>query len=155
MQQTPSVQKPLRHSRPSEQAAPSAALPIQTPFTQAAELMQLASVAQEVGQLAPMPSQAYCPQLGLAPELPAETTAHVPTEPARLQRLQPPSQSVLQQTPSTQLPDWHWLFEEQLAPNPSLLTHEPRKRPVQYLPAAQLASELHEVGQVPLEPLHT
>lgn len=127
----------------------------QTPFAHAAELTQLASVEQKVGQLALLPSQTYCPQLGLAPKLPGDTTVHVPTEPARLQRSQPPWQSVLQQTPSTQLPDWHWLFEEQLLPRASLLTHAPAKLLVQYLPAAQFTSELHVFGQVPLEPLQT
>jgi hypothetical protein len=37
------------------------------------------------------------------------TTEQVPAEPATLQASQAPAQAVLQQTPSTQLPEPHWL----------------------------------------------
>jgi hypothetical protein len=48
------------------------------------------------------------PQVGL-PALPAVLTAQVPTEPVRLHASQAPPHAVLQQTPSTQLPEAHWL----------------------------------------------
>lgn len=107
MQQTPSAQKPLKQSLDSVQLAPVAALLTQTPFTQAAVETQFASLAQLVGQVALVPLHAYEPQLGFAPMPPAESTVHVPLEPARSQRSQPPAQAPLQQTPSTQLPDSH------------------------------------------------
>lgn len=107
LQQTPSEQKPLWQSRPWLQEAPLTALAIQTPPSHADVGRQSPSLEQEVGQAGLTPLQVNCPQLGFWPTVPAATTVQVPRDPARLQRLQPPWQSVSQQYPSTQLPDWH------------------------------------------------
>jgi hypothetical protein len=61
------------------------------------------------------------PQDGF-PALPAVRTAQVPTEPVTLHASQPPPHAVLQQTPSTQLPERHWLFEVHVGPFASFAT---------------------------------
>jgi hypothetical protein len=49
--------------------------------------------------------------------VPLGYSEQVPTEPGMLQASHtPPLQEVLQQTPSTQLPEAHWLAAEQAAP---------------------------------------
>ena len=94
-------------------------------------------------QLAAVPSQRYGLHDG-APALPAPMTLQVPTFPMRLQASQAPSQAVLQQTPSTQLPDEHWLFAEQMAP---LAYFAVQERFWQKCVEMQFASAVHEVGQ--------
>jgi hypothetical protein len=47
---------------------------------------------------------------------PAATTVQVPRESGTLQACCGPSHGVLQHTPSTQLPDWHWVGSVQSAP---------------------------------------
>jgi hypothetical protein len=61
---------------------------------------------QDAGQDADAPPHTYGEQAGL-PVLPAVRTEQVPTEPATLQASQAPPHAVLQQTPSTQLPEAH------------------------------------------------
>jgi hypothetical protein len=50
------------------------------------------------------------------PEVPDGTGVHVPAEPGWLQASQEPEQALLQQTPSTQKSDWHWLAPLQGCP---------------------------------------
>ena len=57
------------------------------------------------------------------------TGEHVPAWPARLQASHWPEQALLQQTPSAQNPDEHWLLAAQEAPGPPFAAH--------WLPAAQ------------------
>jgi hypothetical protein len=58
-----------------------------------------------------------------------------------------------QQTPSTQLPLWHWLPAAQVTPEPSLAVHAPTGRSAQKLPAEQSPSAAHVARQavVPLQ----
>jgi hypothetical protein len=49
-------------------------------------------------------------------------TAQVPTEPTRLHASQALPHAVLQQTPSTQLPEAHWLLVVHAGPLPSFGT---------------------------------
>lgn len=122
MQQTPSEQKPLRQSLPSEQAAPSPDFATQTPPTHAAVERHCASLVHEVGQLGLVPLQTKRPQLGFMPLVPAETLVQMPRVADRSQRSQPPAHALSQQTPSTQLPEMHWLPAVQLLPWASLAT---------------------------------
>ena len=50
---------------------------------------------------------------------------HVPTEPRALQDWHWPSHLPLQQTPSVQKPEVHWVPEEQPAPRPRVFAHVP------------------------------
>lgn len=131
MQQTPSTQKPERQSRSSEQDEPCPSLPTQTPPVHLAVAAHWESFVHEVGQSGPVPLQVKRPQLGFCPDVPAGTFLQVPTEPVRLQRSQPPSHALLQQTPSTQWPDEHWLSAKQPAPRPSLGTQAPKNEALQ------------------------
>jgi hypothetical protein len=56
---------------------------------------------------------------------PSSTLLQVPTLPTWLHVWQVPLQAVLQQTPSTQLPDWQALAPAHSAPRVSLGTHAP------------------------------
>jgi hypothetical protein len=84
--------------------------------------------------------------------VPATTLAQVPLVPPVLaaeQAVQVPAQALLQQNPSTQAPDVHWLLAEQTAPVarqvvPVQATHLP---PVHCAPAAQFAVVVHETVQ--------
>ena len=67
----------------------------------------------------------------------------MPLSAPRLQALHAPPQPVLQQTPSTQLPEVHWVAPVQATPLPSFGA---QLVPLQKLPAEQLASEAHEEG---------
>jgi hypothetical protein len=78
---------------------------------------------QEDGHDAAVPLHTYGEQLGLPVE-PALMLVQVPKEPVRLQASQAPAQAVLQQRPSTQLPEVHWLAAEQVAPFDCLATQE-------------------------------
>jgi hypothetical protein len=62
----------------------------------------------------------HCP--GTAGGWPGGTGAHRPGESGRLQRWQVPSQALLQQTPSTQKPDWQAAAQLQAAPAGNLST---------------------------------
>lgn len=63
---------------------------------------------------------------------------HVPTEPATLHDWHCPSQSPLQQTPSTQSPEVHCAPEEQFAPSARVFAQLPVES--QYVPAAHECS---------------
>jgi hypothetical protein len=69
---------------------------------------------QLVGQLAEPPLHTYRPQLGLPPEV---LNVHVPLA---SHESQAPLQGELQQNPSTQLPDEHWVAFVQVVPFPYL-----------------------------------
>jgi hypothetical protein len=77
-----------------------------------------------VGQAAEEPVHTKGAQEGLPAE-PAETGEQVPTLPARSQASQAPPHAVLQQTPSTQLPEAQALAAEQAPPLVFLGTQAP------------------------------
>ncbi len=79
------------------------------------------SEVQDTGHDADEPPQTYGAHEGL-PVVPATRTAQVPTEPVTLHASQAPPHAVLQQTPSTQLPERHWLFAVHAGPLPSFAT---------------------------------
>jgi hypothetical protein len=56
--------------------------------------------------------------------VPLGSAVQVPSEPTRLQAPQVPVQAVLQQTPLTQKPDAHWLFDEHERPNEASYRYE-------------------------------
>jgi hypothetical protein len=91
----------------------------------------------------------------------------VPTEPVMLHASHWPVQPVSQQTPSTQLPDPHWVAPKQALPLPSFAMHSPppQKKPVvqsvstEQLVAHAVAPHLYgahgtelAVGQTPVPP---
>jgi hypothetical protein len=59
----------------------------------------------------------------LSGSLPLVELVQVPTDPARSQRRHAPPQELLQQTPSTQLPDAHWHPAVQATPLARLAEH--------------------------------
>jgi hypothetical protein len=113
LQQTPSTQLPLAHWLSCEQLWPAER-------RQAPAPLQVSGAVQGV--------------VATRSGWPAGRKAQVPTLPVRLQDMQVPLQLVLQQTPSTQLPERHWLLSEQAWPLPS--THPPA--PLQALGATQV-----------------
>jgi hypothetical protein len=68
----------------------------------------------------------------------------VPTLPAASQAWHWPPQAVLQHTPSTHWPLWHWLAPEQVEPLPSLGVQAPEE---QKSPAMQSPSAAQVVRQ--------
>jgi hypothetical protein len=56
---------------------------------------------------------------------PAVMLVQVPSEPAMLQASQAPAQAVLQQRPSAQLPEVHWLAAVQVVPLVCFTTQVP------------------------------
>lgn len=114
--------------------------------------MHWASTVQLAGHELVAPLQRYGVQDGLALDAPAGAATQLPTVPARLQKSQPRPQAVLQHTPSTQLPEVHWLAPEQVRPLACFGTH--RFEPLHQWPAAQSVSSKHEVGQL-APPPHT
>lgn len=79
---------------------------------------------QLLGQSADDPEQAKGAHAG-SPCLPEDRRVHFPALPATLQTSQGPAQAVSQQTPSTQLPDWHSAPATQAVPRTPLGTHPP------------------------------
>jgi hypothetical protein len=79
---------------------------------------------QEDGQVAVLPLHTYGEQLGLPVE-PEDMLVQVPKEPVRLQASHAPAQAVLQQRPSTQLPEVHWLAAVQVVPLDCFTTQVP------------------------------
>ena len=90
-------------------------------------------------------------QLG-TPVLPALTKVQVPTVPARLQASHAPPQAVLQQTPSTQLPEVHSLAAAQAVPLAFFATQAPAE---QYDVETQLPSTVQLTGQLSALPVQT
>ncbi|MEN9797934.1 MAG: hypothetical protein RL653_1630 [Pseudomonadota bacterium] len=72
---------------------------------------------------------------------------HVPTLPGTLQAWHVAVQAPLQQTPSTQWPELHWLAAVQLCPTTRFGSHAPA---LQWLPALQSASEPQGFAQAPV-----
>jgi hypothetical protein len=125
-QHTLSTQKPLVHSLGELHAAPIPNFPTHCPPTHCAPGAQFATVAQLVAQLEP-PPQTNGAQLGLPAELAGrfvQTPFWLAPCDAR-HTAQLPAHGELQQTPSTQLPDWHSVPELQLWPLALSGTHVP------------------------------
>jgi hypothetical protein len=80
-------------------------------------------------------------------------TLQVPTLPEKLQTLQPPTQPLLQQTPSTHWPLWHSLAFVQAVPLTALGWQAPLVS--QKCVDTQSPSTLHPEGQAPLTPSQT
>ncbi len=89
---------------------------------QNAVLAQFASVEHVAGHDAAEPSQTYGEQVGV-PELPGAAGVHAPNAPLMSHRSHAPEQAPLQQYPSTQLPDWHWLAPPHEIPLAFFPTH--------------------------------
>ncbi len=77
----------------------------------------------------------------------AGTGLHSPTLPATLQATQAPSQARLQQTPSAQNPEAHWLLALQVAPRSRLLQDAPE----QQLPETH-PPDMHSLSQAQAAP---
>jgi len=69
-----------------------------------------------------VPAPAHVPRAPCG--LPAGTCAQVPSDAVRSQAMHCSVQGVLQQTPSTQKPDWHWFAPWQGRPLP-IVPHDP------------------------------
>jgi len=78
--------------------------------------------------------------------LPSAIGVHLPSDDDRAQLRQPPPQASLQQTPSTQLPDWHSVPTLQTWPS----CFGPQVLFTQAMPATQSESLLHFALQAPL-----
>jgi hypothetical protein len=87
----------------------------QVPPWQLSPMMQFELLLQLTGQLAVPPLHKYGEQLGVPAE-PAARSVQLPP----VQTSQLPEQGVLQQTPSTQYPEEHWLTCVQPVPFPTL-----------------------------------
>ena len=74
---------------------------------------------------------------------------HVPIEPATLQRLQVPSQEVLQQTPSTQWPKSQSPSKLHVSPKPSLVTVRSLQSPNVYICVIFLVVLKHKAPSTP------
>jgi hypothetical protein len=97
---------------------------MQLPPKHASPAAQSPSPVQLVGHALVAPLHTKGEQLGL-PVAPAARSVHVPRLPARLQALHGPSQSLLQQYPSAQLPLSHSNSDEQVTPVLSSVTQLP------------------------------
>ncbi len=105
--------------------------------------MQLESSAHFTGQVA-APVHTKGAHEGV-PGLPALSTLHCPTEPARLHESQAPSQLALQHTPSVQEPLAHCRGVAQTAPLASFGTHPV---PLQNAVGVHCRSSVQLLGQV-------
>jgi hypothetical protein len=124
LQHTPSTQLPLAHWVPAAHAVPLGWSATQTPPLQLEPVTHWVLEVQLVGQLLDVPLHRYGEQLGLPVE-PDDMLVQVPSEPVRLQASHAPEQAVLQQRPSTQLPEVHWLAPVQVAPLVCFTTQVP------------------------------
>ncbi len=155
LQQTLSAQNPDAHWVPNPHAAPSTCAALQTPWLQYCPVTQSVSAAQLVAQVALDPEHTYGAHEG-EPALPLLLIAHVPSTlaPAATEHAsQAPEQAVLQQTPSTQDPDWHWLRAEHFAPSAARVTHWPATVS-QYRLEAHWASVRQVAGHETDDPSH-
>ena len=127
LQQYPSTQKPLAQLSEVWQAAPSVARTSHWPLAHQASAAQSRSVAQAVGQVGSTPSHSDGLHAG-DPALPVGAVAQVPLAgaPASVEHTwHAPLHAVEQQTPSTQLPLWHWRGSLHAAPTPVAATPAP------------------------------
>ena len=116
LQQAPSSQLTLTHSFEATQPTPRTFFGTQAVPLQYWPATHWASKVQLEGQAGPAPEQRYGVQAG-TPAEPLGMLVHVPVVPPRLQALQPPTQVVLQQTPSTQKPEAQSAATEQEVPS--------------------------------------
>jgi hypothetical protein len=102
------------------------------------------AVRSEPLQLPPHadPSLAHA---GRPPDGAPLTGEQVPVDPARLHASHCPEHALLQQTPSVQLPDVHWLEARHVAPFACFAAHDPA---LQKSPVTQSASDAHVVKQL-------
>lgn len=113
-QQTPSEQL-LEAQTPASrslQLCPLLSLPPQVPLMQDTPPTHWAPPSQLWGHAAAVPLQTYGAHDGRSPAAPAPTMVQVPVE----QLSQPSPHAVLQQNPSAQKPEAHWLAPEQRSP---------------------------------------
>ena len=82
----------------------------------------------------------------LASAMPRPSARHCPSKPIWSHETQVPLQEVLQQKPSTQLPEPHW----SLPPHARPLGSCPHELPLHCTPAAQSASAVQAERQPPL-----
>jgi hypothetical protein len=130
LQQRPSTQLPDAHSQFELHVAPLDFSATQLPVP--VELEQYALVLQAEEQVPPeqlelqlpLDPQVYWPQ-PFSGSVPAGRLVQVPRLPARLQARQGPVHVVLQQRPSTQLPEAHSQPKEHVAPLDFSATHVP------------------------------
>lgn len=126
---------------------------MQTAASQNAGGVQSRSLPHIAGHDAEAPLQAKGAHDG-SPVDPAGRNAQLPTEPARLQASQDPSHRALQQTPSAQKPEVHWLAAVQASPfgRVCVVTHAPLTHT---RPPAQSAFVAQRPGHPASRPSHT
>ena len=114
--------------------------------------MQPASVTHDDGHAALAPLHTNGAHEGLPAPLTSAHTPLVAAPYATVHASQAPAHAVLQQTPSTQLPEEHCAVAEQPVPFACLAMQAP---PEQYEVEAQFALVAHAVGHDALAPSHT
>jgi hypothetical protein len=150
-QQTPSTQKPLAQPAARVQASPAAPLARQVPASQNAPALHCPSAVQVVTQAASVPLQVERPH-SLPGSVPAVEMVQLPTLPTVLQASQAPPHAPLQQTPSAQKPEVHWLPPPQEAPSTFFAVQVPPAP--QKNPALQSASAAQAARQAEALPSH-
>jgi hypothetical protein len=126
LQQTPSTHWPEAHWQPSLHPTPLARLAEHAVPTQAKPDLHCVDEQppEQLVEHAPEPLHMRLPQPPSG-SVPAGRLVQVPRLLARLQARHGPVQLLLQQKPSTQLPDWHSQPAPQVTPRAFLAVHRP------------------------------